>query len=257
MKRRFKMIGLALVVLIVALAIPISSTFTGTSPIPDGLKLNGVEVVKDGFVSVYIIDLARDVVALIDAGNDPAAKAIIKALARRGLTTRSVKAVILTHGDPDHTNGIRAFRGALVMAIETEVDLIEGRKLRGPLRLIREPQETGIRVNRILEDGDNIEFAGTRVRAFAVPGHSAGSAAYLIRGVLFLGDSAETTKDKKLIGSRWLFTDNSGQNKASLKALAKRLTPLAKEVKAIACSHSGVLTNGLTPLLAFAKYRSP
>jgi glyoxylase-like metal-dependent hydrolase (beta-lactamase superfamily II) len=253
MKRGLKITGLGLLVLIAALAVLIIPTFVGNPPIPNGLKLEGVEVVKDGFVSVYIVDLTRDAVVLVDAGNDPDGKAILKALARRGLTAKSVKAILLTHGDPDHTTGVRAFPGATVMALEPDVALAEGRKLRGPLRLLRSPHDTGIRVNRILEDGDNVDFPGTRVRVFAVPGHSAGSAAFLAHGVLFLGDSAETTTDKKLKGGRWLFTDSPKQNIASLKALAERLAPIANDVKAIACSHSGVLTNGLAPLLALAK----
>jgi hypothetical protein len=68
--------------------------------------------------------------------------------------------------------------------------------------------------------------------------------------VLFLGDSAGSSKDGKILPAPWQFSDDPAQNRASLMALAERLRPSAAEVKALVPAHSGVL-RGLEPLLAF------
>jgi hypothetical protein len=67
-----------------------------------------------------------------------------------------------------------------------------------------------------------------------------------------MGDSAEATKDLKLAPGHRLFTENPAQDRASLRALAKRLEPMAGEIQAIACAHSGMLTSGLAPLTELA-----
>ena len=88
------------------------------------------------------------------------------------------------------------------------------------------------------------------VTAFAVPGHTPGSAVFFARGVLFFGDSAGASKDGVVMKAVGLFSKNSGQNVASLKALATRLAPRSAEIKMLAFGHTGPL-EGFAPLAAF------
>jgi glyoxylase-like metal-dependent hydrolase (beta-lactamase superfamily II) len=247
-----KIVGLLIGVLVVALAALLFVTFSGGAPIRDGQRVDGVEVVKDGYVSAFIVDIDDHDVALVDAGNDRQAKAILAALARRKLGPDAVKAILLTHGDRDHTAGVAAFPQAIVMAMQADIPLAEGRELRSFFRYFGSPRPNGIKVARPLRGGDSFTLGSTVVRVFAVPGHTKGSAAFLLRGTLFLGDSAEATKEGKLAAGRWLFTDSPAQNRASLRQLAQEIQPWGGEVKAIACAHSGLLTNGLGPLIEFA-----
>ena len=247
-----KILGLLIGVLVVALAALLFVTFSGGAPIRDGQRVDGVEVVKDGFVSAFIVDIDDHDVALVDAGNDGQAKSILTALARRGSGADAVKAILLTHGDRDHTAGVAAFPQAMVMALQDDIPLTEGRELRGFFKLFGSPHPNGIKVTRPLHGGDSLTLGNLVVRVFAVPGHTKGSAAFLMRGALFLGDSADATKNGKLAAGRWLFTENPAQNRASLRQLAQQIEPWGGEVKAIACAHSGMLTNGLGPLSEFA-----
>jgi hydroxyacylglutathione hydrolase len=247
-----KILGIAIGVLVAALAVLIAVAFSGVMPIQNGQRVDGVEVVKDGIVSAFIVDIDGHSVALIDAGNNGQAKPILVALARRKLGPEAVKAILLTHGDHDHTAGVLAFPQAEVMALEPDVGLTEGREARGILKLFGSPHSNGIKVGRALHDGDTVTLGNLDLRVFAVPGHTKGSAAFLARGVLFMGDSAEATKDGKLAPGKRLFTESPAQNRASLRQLAQRLAPFAAQVKAIACAHTGVLTSGVAPLLAFA-----
>jgi glyoxylase-like metal-dependent hydrolase (beta-lactamase superfamily II) len=243
-----------LVLLVATIGVLLYLSFSGNLPIKDGERIDGVEVVKDGIVSAFLVDAGDKSVALVDAGNDRQAKAIVLALARRNLGPGDVKAIFLTHGDRDHTAGVLAFPQAQVMVLEPDVGLAEGREARGIFK-IAGTHPTGMKITRVLHDGESVTVGDLSVRAFAVPGHTKGSAAFLARGVLFLGDSAESTKEGKLAPGKRLTSESPAQNRASLRQLAARLQPLASDIKAIAPAHSGVLTKGLAPLTEYAATR--
>ncbi|MFZ4580504.1 MAG: MBL fold metallo-hydrolase [Myxococcota bacterium] len=245
MKSLFKVVGIILAVLGLAAAGLVASVLIGRPAIPDGLRLDGVQVVQDGYVAAYLVDLATGGVALVDAGSSADAGPILTALQARGLTASDVHAVLLTHGDPDHIAGALQFTQAPVMVLAGDADLVEGRALRGP---IGSPKPTGIRIGRTLKDGEVVTVGGTSFEIFAIPGHSRGSAAILARGTLFLGDSAETDTDGRLHGCSWLFCSAPDENRRSLTALAGRLAAHKGDVRNLACSHSGVLVRGVTPL---------
>jgi glyoxylase-like metal-dependent hydrolase (beta-lactamase superfamily II) len=191
--------------------------------------------VKDGFVSVFLVDAGPGKVALVDCGNDKSGKPILAALARRGLSASSVAAIFLTHGHPDHKAACKQFPEAQVYAMESEVELV------GDAAPVTHP----------LRDADVTNVGDLRVETFAVPGHTAGSAVFLARGVLFFGDSAGASKNHELTRAVRFFSSDPAQNVASLKALATRLRPRTAEIKELAFAHCGPL-DGLQPLLAFA-----
>lgn len=250
--RTMKILAALVGLLVVSLGVLLFLTFSGSKPIQDGQRLDGVEVVKDGIVAAYIVDIDDHSVALVDAGNDPEAKPILLALARRNLSPGAVKAILLTHGDRDHTGGARMFPQATVMVLEPDVALAEGRAVKPLFKLFASPHPSGLKVGRVLHDGETVTFGSLAVRVWAVPGNTPGSVAYLTRGVLFMGDSAEASKEGKLTTGKRLFTESPAQNRASLHQLARQLHPGTGEVKAIAFGHSGVLTRGLVPLTEFA-----
>ena len=195
--------------------------------------------------------------ALVDAGNDASGKAILAELSRRQLGPDAVVAILLTHGHPDHTAGLKLFPKARVVALEREVGLVEGTEgSHGPMTRLAPVRPTGVKVSWPVRDGDLIVIDDTEVRVYAVPGHTAGSAAYLVDGVLFLGDAADTDDSGQMLGAPWIFSDSQSDDRESLTRLAKRLQQDHAVVKALAFAHSGVRTEGLAPLLAFAQ-RNP
>jgi len=254
MKKILKITGVVVGLLVLIAAALIGSAFMGRSKIVDGFESGPVRVVKDGMVSVAVLDIGHDSIALVDAGNDSSGKAIMAELARRGMALDAVKAILLTHGHPDHIAAIRLFPKAEVIALADEVPVAEGRSAgNGPLHWLMPTGSTGVKVTRTLGDGDTLQLGNLTVRAFAVAGHTAGSAAYLTEGVLIMGDSADMSSDGKLTGSPWLFSDDQATNRASLSRLEGRLTDEQIEVKSWVFSHSGAVSQGLAPLTAFAK----
>src|SRR5204862_4356723 len=109
--------------------------------------------------------------------------------------------------------------------LETEKPLVEGRiGAKGPLTRLFPVSPTGISVTRTVVDGDTLMLGPHRVRVFAVPGHTQGSAAYLVDDVLFMGDAADTKSDGPVIGSPWVFCDSQPPRRASRGAVEGRLT---------------------------------
>ena len=251
-----KAIVVALVVILVpvlALVGALVGAFAGSRPLVDATELpGGARLVKDGIVSAYVLP-AGDGVALIDCGNDVKGGAILAELARRHLTAEAVKAVFLTHAHGDHTAGCHLFPKAEVMAFEGDVGLAAGTShskgliptLMGNLAV-----ERRVGVTRTLKDGEEVAVGPLTVRAYATPGHTSGSAGYLANGVLYLGDSANGASDGTLKAAPWIFSDDTAQNRASLKALAARLKADGVTVQMMAFAHSGPL-DGMGALEAF------
>jgi glyoxylase-like metal-dependent hydrolase (beta-lactamase superfamily II) len=246
-------LALFVALVIVGGGILIATTFMGRQPIPDGLEINGLRIVKDGFVSISVLPLAGGDVALFDAGNDRTGKAILGALSRLGLGRENVKTIFLTHGHRDHVAGVPLFPDAQVMALSEEVDVAEGRTSPGgPIMRILPVRPTGVKINRALHDGEVVNVGTAKVQVFAVPGHTAGSAAYLVNGVLLLGDAADAGSDGHVRCSPWLFCKDQAQNRASLSRLAARLASQGG-VEALVFAHSGVLKQGIEPLTLAAR----
>lgn len=253
MKRALKIVALVVLLLVLGVAGLLAVTFMGRKPVADGQEINGVRVVADGFSSIGLIPIDGRQVVLVDAGNDTAGEAILAELSRRQLGPDAVSAIFLTHGHPDHVGAIRLFPKAQVMALDPEVPLVEGRAgSRGPVTRLFPVSPTGITVSRRLRDGDVVTIGDVPVRVYAVPGHTAGSAAYVANGVIFLGDSADVASDGTLQGAPWVFSDSQSDNRASLVRLEQRLVSDGVKVTAIIPAHSGS-TEGLAPLTAFAR----
>jgi glyoxylase-like metal-dependent hydrolase (beta-lactamase superfamily II) len=253
MKRFLKIAALVILVLVVGIAALLAVTFMGRRPVTDGQEINRVRVLADGFSSIAVIRLDDGRVALVDAGQDQTGEAILAELRRRQLGADAVAAVLLTHGHPDHIGAIRQFPRAEVMALEAEVPLVEGRAAaRGPLPRMFPVSPTGVTVTRVLRDGDVVTLGGVPIRVYAVPGHTAGSAAYYADGALFVGDSADVTSDGALQESPWMFSDSQPENRASLVRLEQRVVADGLNVAVIVPAHSGP-AEGVVALTNFAR----
>jgi glyoxylase-like metal-dependent hydrolase (beta-lactamase superfamily II) len=252
MKRALKILALVVLVIVVGVGALLAATFMGRRPVTDGQTFNRARVVADGFSSMGLITIDERQLALVDAGQDTGGEAILAELARRGLGPEAISAVFITHGHQDHIAAVRLFPKAQVMALEADVPLVEGLAgSRGPLTRLFPVQPTGITVGRRLRDGDVVTLGSTTVRVYAVPGHTAGSAAYLVDGVLFVGDSADISSDGELHGSPWIFSDSQPENRASLVRLEQRLASDGAKVTAIVPAHSGA-SDGMSALSDFA-----
>ncbi len=249
MKRTLLILVVVLVVLFGVFFATVGKEFVGMEPSADGPVAAGVQLVRDGYVNVFFIDVEGGV-AMIDCGDDPEAKAILAALKARSLDASAVKAIFLTHGHPDHTAGCHQFT-APVYAFEADRGIAEGSvPANGPLpKMMGVQKGKATKVTSLLVEGATVSFGDVGVTAWNIPGHTQGSAAYLARGVLFFGDSGGGQTDGKLRPAPWVFSDDSEQNKASLKSLAAKVPA---GVTRLAFAHSGFL-EGADALSNFGK----
>lgn len=245
MRKVLRLLAAAALSLVLVLGVAGWAMFGDLPPIPDGATVGGrATVVKDGYVSAFVVDVGGGRAALVDAGDDPDAAAILAALAARGLAPDAVTDILVTHGHRDHVTGAARFPGARIHALAAEAPLVEGRVgARGPITRWLPVAPTGLRVHDPVEDGARVPLGDLVAEAFALPGHTEGSAAWLVDGVLYLGDAADLTGDGALVSAKWAFTDDPDRALASLRGLAERLAPRRAEVRALACSHTGVATN--------------
>ena len=220
----------------------------GATPAPD------VRIIKDGYVAITpvdfgVVDVGEGHVILIDAGTDPKGAALLAELARRKVGPDAVTAIFFTHGHRDHTAGASLCPNATLYALDAEVALVEGREgSHGPLTSMMGAKPMGLHVHG-LKDGAVTTVGTKSIRVIAIPGHTGGSAAYLVSGVLFLGDSGGMKTDGKLAPAPWVFTDDDAKDRASLVALGKMLESEKAAVVAIVPGHTG--TGKFEDLTAF------
>ena len=257
MKKALLALAGLVLLLVGAAAAAFGPMVLGNQPAVNGAHLvegKSVQVV-DGFVSTFLLAAGDGAVALIDCGNDPSGAAILEQLKQWGFGPSGVKAIFLTHGHPDHIAACHLFHDAEVYAFPGDVKLAAGEeRAKGPLpSRVDTPLEKVIKVTRTLTDGETITVGTLNVTAYAVPGHTAGSAAYLADGVLYIGDNANGKADgKSLKAAPWVVTDDTAQNVDSLKKLHTRLKEGNATVDKIAPSHSGPI-DGLDALLTIGK----
>ncbi len=178
--KKYLLIGgaIALVIFLGAVGAIYAVLRFGVLPLHDGTTLGDgsvTTVVSGTFgpiaIGAYTVTLADGGVALIDAGMDENGTAIRNALARMGKVPADVRAIFFTHGHNDHVTGALAFPAAATYVMEPDVAQVKGK---------RGSDGRGIGVIRPLRDGERLDISGTSVDVFGVPGHTAGSAAFLV-----------------------------------------------------------------------------
>jgi len=137
--------------------------------------------VRCGIGNFYALETTAGVV-LFDTGMSAALAR--RGLRKLGLSPEAVTHIFLTHTDYDHSGGAKAFPKAGLYISKAEERMIDGSTARrGFMRnTLPFPYKT-------LEDGQTIAVGGVTVQLRLTPGHTAGSAVYMIDDrILVSGD---------------------------------------------------------------------
>jgi glyoxylase-like metal-dependent hydrolase (beta-lactamase superfamily II) len=248
-----KIAGIVLGILVLIIGITAFALFGGLQGAAAGPSLGaGIDRVQAGYSTAYVLDAGNGQFALIDAGADAKGTALIQDLQARHAGPEAVTAILLTHSHSDHIAAIALFPKATIYALKREVPIAAGQEpYNGPLfKLFGGKNTTPVNVTHPLDDGESFMVGNLQVTAYAVPGHTEGSAAYLTEGVLFAGDALQINSNQQISGPSVIFSTDRTQGEASLQHLAQELQPVGAQVNFIASGHTGTLA-GLAPLVAF------
>lgn len=192
--------------------------------------------------SVILVAPVETGMLVVDLGWSGARAELARALEHLGASPDDVTAVLLTHAHRDHISAWPLVANAPFYMAAAEADLFlgrappEGALVRLGHRIKPAPRPAPAELDVRTFSGDTVlTFGRDTVRAFAVPGHTAGSTAYLFRGVLFIGDALSAAPFGGLRPAVGVYSADPEQAAASIAALWSRLEGL--EVRWVCTAH--------------------
>ncbi len=146
-------------------------------------------------VNVYLVEDAGEFV-LIDIGYDDTVEEIVNLIRKMDFSLSGCKALIATHADVDHVQGLaRAqsmFRAPILCHPSCRTPMETGDAeimfARIAAQKIDIPVPT-IKVDRTIDDGDEIPIGQLKLQVWSTPGHTDGQLAFKLRDMLFVGDN--------------------------------------------------------------------
>jgi hydroxyacylglutathione hydrolase len=243
MKTILKIVGAVLLVALVGLG-AMAAWIRSQMPVNGAARIEaqpGVVGVLSAYSYAWIIKTEHGAV-LVDAGVETDAAAILRELSALGMTADQVHTVLMTHGHNDHFGGLGMFPNARVLIGEGDGAYLRGEKTTMPKFML---PKVNVPANVEELSGDStLTLDGAEIRAISIPGHTAGSLAYLYKNVLFTGDSLMQREGKLQLGPTF-FCDDAGENARSIT----RLEGLAFDL--VADGHAGLTADAKPKLQAF------
>jgi glyoxylase-like metal-dependent hydrolase (beta-lactamase superfamily II) len=191
-------------------------------------------------VSVFETDAG---LVIVDLGWWGAESELRETLAREGRDSSAVAVVFLTHAHRDHIAAWPAVRNArFYLAAAEEPYLFGELEYQGWIprvvdRIVEpdHPARGDIAVSTFASDTAIVVGRDT-IHAFLVPGHTPGSTAYLMRGILFAGDAVARTVLGGFRPARGMYSDDYDLAEASLRSLFERLE--SYDVRVVCTAHA-------------------
>ena len=168
---------------------------------------------------------------LFDAGmNTKAAQSVITEL---GIEPSDVAAVFLTHTDLDHVGALPLFPAAEIFMAGSNKAFLEE-------KAGRERSKNFVNMGlayKTMNDGETVMAAGAEVQCIFAPGHTPGSANYIVdKRYLFTGDNLGMKGGKATL-FREIYNMDSELQAKSIRKLAS--FPWIKDIEAVFTAHHG------------------
>ena len=175
------------------------------------IKIIQIKTLQDNY-AYLLIEKSGSQVAVIDPGS---AKPVLKALAAENL---SLTHILLTHHHYDHSGGVGELKKHCP---EAEIIIHQDDAAR-----------LAVTADRLLQEGENIDFGPTSIQVLHLPCHTCGHVAFLVENSLFTGDTLFTA------GCGKFFEGTATEMHENLK----RLKTLPDNTK-IYCGHEYTVEN--------------
>lgn len=190
-------VGICLVVLVVLLLIYAFPMYS-MHPLVSG-KIEGTDIIaiKNRINNLFFIPSDKEWI-VIDAGSD--AKRVKQEMDRLSIDRHKVKGVFLTHTDYDHVDSITLFPNATIYMSKQEEQMIDGSTNRQFIKKNSLPKLDAFNKIVYLSDNEVIDLYKHKVRIIGAPGHTRGSAMYVLdEKYLFTGDAFKIADEHILV----------------------------------------------------------
>ncbi|MGW8287912.1 MAG: MBL fold metallo-hydrolase [Desulfobulbales bacterium] len=153
------------------------------------------------FVYVYLI--LGQKICLIDSGVKGSERVIFDYLKKIGRKPENISLLILTHAHPDHIGAAQSIKqtsGCLVVAhpdAQAWIEDVELQFKQRPVPGFHTLVGGSTSIDRLLQDGENIECGPVSLQVILTPGHAMGSLSFYCKEekVLFSGDAIPQKND--------------------------------------------------------------
>jgi glyoxylase-like metal-dependent hydrolase (beta-lactamase superfamily II) len=170
---------------------------------------------------------------VIDLGWTGARDSLRSALAELGTDSSEVAGVFLTHAHRDHIEAWPVVASAPFYMGAPESDFLTGDfhyrgwvpRTADAIKPPALPHSGTLEIHEFTRD-TMIVIGNDTIHAFLVTGHTAGSAAYVFRNVLFAGDAVTRTRRDGFRPARSRYSDDPRQAEQSLRSLVDRVSSL-------------------------------
>lgn len=179
--------GIVLVILIILVLLYVSPMFF-MHPLAGG-EIEGTDIIgiKNRINNLFFIPSGDDWI-VIDAGSD--SKSVKQEMERMSIDGAKVKSVFLTHTDYDHVASIVLFPNAAIYMSKQEEQMIDKTTRRQFLKKNSLPQLSNSNKIIWMTDNEIIDLGEHKIRIIWAPGHTRGSAIYVVdEAYLFTGDA--------------------------------------------------------------------
>lgn len=219
-----------------ALCFPLSLGCADITPLEDGKVYGPVVAIVDVFTSCFVLDAGDDIVLVDSCWQEGT---LVSGLESQGFTPEQVTHVLMTHGHQDHAGGLGALPNAQVLALRAEQP-----------NLTENAEDDG-EIDQPLADGEELTFGEHTVHVLEVPGHTPGSAVYVVGGAVLLGDVALVTADGEIAPAPEDRSEDPAEAARALGELDERLLELNIPIDFLVPAHSGGI-EGIEALEAYS-----
>lgn len=206
-------------------------------PLASG-KVEGTEMIaiKNRINNLFFIPSGEDWI-VIDAGSD--AGLVKQEMEQMSIDRHRVKDVFLTHTDYDHVASITLFPNATIYMSEQEEQMIDGSTTRQFLKKNSLPKLSSSNKIICLPDNAIIDLCKHKVRMIWAPGHTKGSAMYVVDGkYLFTGDAFKAEDGRILVHP---YTMDKKQAQETIHSIKDEL----KKYEKVFTAHYGLIESDI------------
>jgi len=234
---------IAVLVLIEIFAQPFRAllAFGSMKSLETGEVLSNVYAINNSYVNMYLLKSGDAYIAFDAGANMKTTQSDLTAL---DIKESDITAVFLTHTDYDHVAALPYFSSAAIYMAQSNKVFIEASPGRSK-------NFVGMEIDyKTLSEGEIVSVADVDIQCIFTPGHTDGSACYIVDGkYLFAGDNFSLKNGKAALFNH-VFNMNDEEQGQSIHKLAQ-LQEL-DTVVAIFTMHYGYTTDAVA---AFAKWQ--